>query len=41
MDERSGEAAVTTAVLLLYTTDEAEKLGFFSEVVEPEHLLAT
>ena len=33
--------APTTLRGLLYTTDEAEKLGFFSEVVEPEHLLAT
>ena len=33
--------ALTTLRGLLYTTEEAEKLGFFHEVVEPEHLLAT
>jgi len=33
--------AVTTLRGQLYTTEEAEKLGFFHEVVEPEHLLPT
>jgi enoyl-CoA hydratase len=34
-------AALTTLRGLLYTTEEAEKLGFFHEVVEPDQLLAT
>src|SRR5215510_5468414 len=33
--------ALTTLRGLLYTTAQAEKLGFFHEVVDPEHLLIT
>jgi enoyl-CoA hydratase len=33
--------ALTTLRGLLYTTEEAEKLGFFHAVVEPDELLAT
>jgi enoyl-CoA hydratase len=33
--------ALTTLRGVLYTTEEAEKLGFFHQVVEPEHLVAT
>ena len=34
-------AALTTLRGLLYSTEEAENLGFFHEVVEPNQLLAT